>query len=88
MKLNNTALLAALLFAVPGCTLTPKYARPSLALPAQFPGRVVSNQTQASDIACTNFFNDSRLLRLLELAQNNNRDYRVAVLKVEQSRAQ
>ena len=88
MKLKNTALLAALLLAVPGCMLIPKYARPNPALPSQFPGRVVSNQTHASDIACTNFFNDPRLLRLLELAQNNNRDYRVAMLKVEQSRAQ
>jgi multidrug efflux system outer membrane protein len=42
----------------------------------------------ASDIGWRNFFLDTRLQQLLGLALANNRDLRVAVLNIEQARAQ
>ena len=45
-------------------------------------------QPLAADIAARDFIGDERLNRLIELALANNRDLRIAVLNVEQSRAQ
>ena len=42
----------------------------------------------AADIGWREFFRDARLQKLIDLALTNNRDLRVAVLNVEQSRAQ
>jgi len=74
-----------------GCTLIPKYNRPSLPVPAQFPyinSRIPSSNAAASDIGWEDFFKDPRLQKLIELALNNNRDYRVALLNVQQIRDQ
>ena len=42
----------------------------------------------SADIVWTDFFTDERLKQLIGLALTNNRDFQVAVLNVEQSRAQ
>jgi multidrug efflux system outer membrane protein len=42
----------------------------------------------AADIGWRDFFNDSRLQRLIDLSLSNNRDLAVAVLKVQQAAAQ
>jgi len=42
----------------------------------------------AADIAWQDFFKDARLKKLIELSLQNNRDLRVAVLAIEQTRAQ
>jgi len=42
----------------------------------------------AADIDWREFFDDPRLQRLIEIALTNNRDLRVAALRVEQARAQ
>ena len=74
-----------------GCTsLTPRYERPAAPVPARFTGdaTTTSATTSASDIAWQNFFTDERLKRLIALALQNNRDLQVAVLNIEQVRAQ
>ena len=74
-----------------GCTsLIPRYERPAAPVPAVFSGdaTAVSATTPASDIAWQSFFTDERLKRLIALALQNNRDLRVAVLNIEQVRAQ
>jgi len=79
-----------------GCTLIPKYERPAAPVPAHFPGTASTAsaaaaapaQPAAADIASRDFIRDERLNRLVELALANNRDLRIAVLNVEQSRAQ
>ncbi len=74
-----------------GCTLIPHYTRPALPVPAQFPytnSKTPSGKTMASDIGWQEFFKDPRLQKLIELALNNNRDYRVALLNVQQIRDQ
>ena len=55
----------------------------------QFPGaNNAASGPAASDLEWRRFFADDRLKKLIELALSNNRDLRVAILNVEQSRAQ
>jgi outer membrane protein, multidrug efflux system len=72
-----------------GCTMIPHYERPAAPVAAQYPG---VGETQAaaaaSDIAWRDFIAEERLKKLIELALANNRDLRVALLNVEQTRAQ
>jgi multidrug efflux system outer membrane protein len=69
--------------------MIPKYERPAAPVAAQYPGTTESRkESAASDIAWQNFFAEERLKKLIELALANNRDFRVAILNVEQSRAQ
>jgi multidrug efflux system outer membrane protein len=86
----HCAFLAGTLIAATlcGCTMMPAYQRPSAPVPAQFPGLAVTNESRAADIAWRNFFAEERLKSLIELALSNNLDLRVAVLNVEESRAQ
>ena len=71
-------------------SLTPDYQRPAAPVPAQFPDAgVVSDPTAmaASDIAWQTFFTDARLRQRIQLALDNNRDLRVALLNVQQARS-
>ena len=85
------------LAALAGCTLTPKYERPAPAISTNWPAPPVENRTPTNtstaavptaDLGWRDAFLDPRLQRLIELALTNNPDLRVAVLNVEQSRAQ
>ena len=72
-----------------GCTLAPKYERPAAPVSGSFP--LAGNETNlasAADVPWSLFFDDPRLERLIELSLQNNRDLRVAALRVEQTRAQ
>ena len=69
--------------------MIPKYERPAAPVAAQYPRATESRkESAASDIAWQNVFAEERLKKLIELALANNRDFRVAILNVEQSRAQ
>lgn len=68
--------------------MIPKYQRPALSVSSQYPAVTAANQTRAAEISWWDFIGDERLQRLVVLALTNNRDMRVAVLNVEQSRAQ
>ena len=72
-----------------GCTMIPNYERPAAPVAAEYPG-VTEPQvaTAAADISWRDFVAEERLQQLIELALANNRDLRVALLNVEQSRAQ
>jgi multidrug efflux system outer membrane protein len=80
-------LLAAML-ALAGCTMMPQYRRPAAPVADQFPGVTEIQAGNAADIAWKNVFADERLKQLIGLALTNNLDLRVAMLNVEQSRAQ
>ena len=87
----NRILLIAITISLSGCSLIPFYHRPSSPVPAQFPytsSKTQIGKGQASDIAWHDFFKDPRLQQLIELSLKNNRDYRVALLNVDQLRAQ
>jgi len=79
-----------------GCSLIPKYERPAAPVPQAFPtegakGVAVTDtagQPTAGDIEWQRFFTDERLRRAIAIALENNRDMRIAVLNIEQARAQ
>jgi len=80
-----------MMIVIAGCTFIPAYHRPSLPVPSQFPyanPKASTGRAPASDIGWKEFFKDPRLQKLIELALNNNRDYRVALLNVQQIQAQ
>lgn len=83
------ALSLALAAALAGCTsLAPRYDRPAAPVPERFPGTAGADVgTPAAWLEWQQFFVDTRLKRLIELALQNNRDLRVAVLNIEQARA-
>ena len=80
------------LLALAGCTLMPKYQRPTVAVASHWPAIVAAQNAEtstnaAADIGWRDFFRDPRLQQLIELALTNNPDLRVAMLNVEQTRA-
>ncbi len=92
VKTLATPLVLAM--ALGGCmSLAPTYERPAAPVAAAFPavpGTAASPATNAaaSAIAWQSFFADARLKQLIGLALTNNRDLRVAILNIEQARAQ
>jgi multidrug efflux system outer membrane protein len=88
--LSHAALGIVAAALVGGCSMIPPYERPALPVPAQFPGVAAEPPaaTPAADLDWRNFIAEPRLARLVELALTNNRDLRVAALRVEQSHAQ
>ena len=85
-SLNLSLMAAALLLA--GCAnLAPIYERPTSPVPAAYPG-ATADSTAAAQADWQEFFSDARLRELIDLALKNNRDLRVAVLNIEQARAQ
>ena len=93
MSKHLSSITALFVLALAGCTLAPKYQRPTAAVSPNWPavpGEKPSptNAVSAADIGWREFFRDPRLQELIGLALTNNPDLRVAVLNVEQSRAQ
>jgi multidrug efflux system outer membrane protein len=95
MSKHLSPIIALFVLALAGCTLAPKYHRPTAAIspvwppvPEESESRTNAAAVPAADIGWREFFRDPRLRRLVELALTNNLDLRVAVLNVEQSRAQ
>lgn len=71
-----------------GCTFMPQYERPAAPIPSEFPHVTDTAAHPPAQLSWRDFVRDERLARLIELALANNRDLRVALLNVEQSRAQ
>jgi outer membrane protein, multidrug efflux system len=77
-----------------GCTtMAPPYKRPDAPVAATFPTGAAYKDTQgqgrpAADTGWSDFLQDARLNRLVEIALANNRDLRVAALNVQQVQAQ
>ena len=88
MSISRVAILA-LALPMAGCTMIPRYERPAAPVAARFSGTAGAQEgAAAAALAWRSFFADDRLKSLVGLALANNRDLRVATLKVEQSRAQ
>ena len=86
LRLNISILTAALLTA--GCTMMPQYERPAAPVAGSYVAATGTNAPSAASLGWSEVFTDERLRKLVELALTNNLDLRVAVLNVEQSRAQ
>jgi len=68
--------------------MIPQYRQPTAPVAAQFPAAAATNESHVADMAWKDFIADERLRKITGLALTNNRDLRVAVLNVAQSRAQ
>ena len=95
MTKRLTVLAAALVLA--GCSMAPKYERPASPLAVDWPasGWATASAAQvgqaglaASALEWQSFFSDPQLRKLIEVSLANNRDLRIAVLTIEQTRAQ
>jgi multidrug efflux system outer membrane protein len=87
IKLLATPLVLAL--ALSGCmSLAPKYERPAAPVAPAFPDAGAASGQAAAKLAWQQFFADARLKQLIGLALANNRDLRIAILNIEQARAQ
>ena len=89
LRIAPLALTAVL--ALSGCSLIPTYERPAAPVASQYQGADAQQSAAATPAAETSwqyFFKDARLKRLIAVSLENNRDLRVAVLTIEQARAQ
>ena len=74
------------------CTMIPTYERPTPPVPGSWtdgaqPTPAASAAPAAADLRWQNFFTDTRLRSLVDLALANNRDLRVAALNIEKAAA-
>ena len=79
------------IFVLAGCSLAPDYQRPALPVPQQFSlsqNTLVSAPMGYQDTGWRTFFVDPQVKALIGEALINNRDLRMAVLKVQEARAQ
>ncbi|MBR5733992.1 MAG: efflux transporter outer membrane subunit [Desulfovibrionaceae bacterium] len=89
-KRLSAALIGIALLA--GCSMAPKYVRPDTPVEAAFPQgeayrRDLSGAPRVEELTWRQFFGDEKLIKVIALALENNRDLRAAVLNVEQARA-
>lgn len=83
-KCSLTLLIAGLLT---GCSLAPKYERPDAPIESQYPTGHSEAPSAANKIGWHEFFHDERLKALIAAAIENNRDLRIAALRIEEARA-
>jgi len=89
----RAALAAAAALLLAGCSMVPLYERPAAPVATQWPAMggalaVEASVRAAGDLPWQEFVQDARLRALIERALADNRDLRVAVLAIEQARAQ
>ncbi|MDR2031044.1 MAG: TolC family protein, partial [Azoarcus sp.] len=89
MTVLNRALCAALAAtSVAGCTLAPDFKLPSLPIPSLWARPAAETQAPpAAELPWRDYFADTRLREIIELALANNRDLRVAALNIERAQA-
>ena len=79
------------IFVLAGCSLAPDYQRPVLPVPQQFSlsqNTLISAPAGYQDTGWRTFFVDEQVKALIGEALLNNRDLRMATLKVEEAKAQ
>jgi len=84
--MKPSLIAAAAVLALAGCASTTNYARPAAPVPATW--SVAGTAGAAAPLPWQQFYTDAQLRELITLALQNNRDLRVALLNVEQARAQ
>lgn len=89
-QLVTRQLISALLAVgvLTGCTLAPKYERPEAPVANAYSTTEAQAQGDATAMGWRNFFPDPRLQALISAALENNRDLRIAALRIEEARAQ
>ncbi|HHG0704205.1 TPA: efflux transporter outer membrane subunit [Klebsiella pneumoniae] len=83
---SSLTLVAWSLILLSGCSLQPEYHRPHMPVPGQWQEGQQGGETYAST-DWKKFYRDQRVVNLIKLALENNRDLRVAALNVETAQA-
>src|ERR1700722_6645098 len=86
------AVVAAIAFMLPACTVGPNYHRPVIQTPTSFRGAGQSQATAAqtesfADLPWWQVFHDSQLQELIRTALKQNYDLQLAVERVNAARA-
>ena len=90
MRLSNIFFAAIITVGAVGCSVGPRYQRPSVALPAQFtapPAPVSTGQTTTSDAEFWHSFHDPEMTALVERALAANNDLRSALAHYDAANA-
>lgn len=90
-----TAALAAMMILTAGCSMIPEYRQPDLPVVDAWPTQTASQMqdeahgggTQVPEIAWEAYFESEPLRKLISRALDNNRNLRVALLRIDQARA-
>ncbi len=88
IQLRKLALAPLAAAVLAGCSFIPTYDRPAAPVAGAFPYPSATEGTPAAALDWQRFFTDERLRGLITTALSDNRDLRVAVLNIEQARAQ
>ncbi len=91
MSTIKMTMIAAAALLASACSMVPRLEQPALAVPDQWGAAAQSgaqNPASSEQLAWAAYFGDQRLQSLIRAALDNNRDLRVAVLNIEQTRAQ
>jgi multidrug efflux system outer membrane protein len=94
MNKNVFLLLIGVSACLGGCSMAPQYSRPKAPIPADWPSgaaypasQPTTSPSDATQPKWLEFFSDTKLQRVVEMALRNNRDLRLAALSVERARA-
>jgi len=93
MNKNNLVALLGVVIVPLGCTLAPKYTRPTAPVPTAWPTGAAyaqlaaTNVTHVANLKWREFFTDEKLKRVIDTSLTNNLNLRIAALNVEQARA-
>ncbi len=85
-KLKPCLLIMATI-AITACSLNPEYARPTAPIPKSYPVVDEAGTANAPN-SWQQYFTEPELQRVIEIALQNNRDYRITALRIEEARAQ
>ena len=94
MRVSGCVAVTFLAALTVGCSLQPAYVRPEAPVAAAYPtgpaytASPSAGTLQAGDVGWRDFLADARLQQLVEIALQNNRDLRMAVLNVQEVQAQ
>lgn len=83
-RISSVALLSV---AMSGCSFAPKYEQPEAPIASHWPGQADAPTRSPVTLAMANLVSDKELLNLVNIALENNRDLRKALLNVEAARA-
>ncbi len=84
----RAAVAILLLFAASGCTVGPKYRRPTVAMPANYRAVITPQQAESfADLPWVDLFKDPELSAIIREALDHNLDLLLALARVEEFRA-
>lgn len=84
----RVSILFMFMLTTSACSLTPPFETPAPPVPAAFPNGGSPPGANGAGFGRAEVFRDLRLLRIIDLALEHNRDLRLALLNVEAARAQ